>query len=317
MISVRVSTRAVWPPGARRNPGLRLRYTIAHIAATNLDSLVSRVGGGRRAPVVRSGSRGQLRALGLGLILPLVLLAAWQISTSEELVDTRVVPSPGAVLDAFEHWIFGPRSSLAWESGTWLEYLGQSTKRVMVGFGIASIAGIVLGALIGWYTYVGATIDPLLQWLRPVPVVAWLPFVTLIFGITETSAITLIAMGSFFPVLLNTTAGVRGTRQVLIRAALMLGTSPRRLLLKVALPSALPNITTGLRLSLGLAWVLVIVAEFIGVEGGLGYALWVGFQHSRQDVIIADIITLGALGLISDQIIRTIARHTIHWSKEY
>jgi NitT/TauT family transport system permease protein len=282
------------------------------------DSAVPAAGGDRRRrrlPEWFGG--GRVQALLLGLLLPLVLLVAWQISTSQELVDTRVVPSPGDVLSAFDTWIFGPQSTLAWESGTWFEYLTQSTKRVLIGFAIASAAGIVLGALIGWYTYVSATIDPLLQWLRPVPVVAWLPFVTLIFGITETSAITLIAMGSFFPVLLNTTAGVRGTRQVLIRAALMLGTAPRRLLLKVALPHALPSIVTGLRLSLGLAWVLVIVAEFIGVEGGLGYALWIGFQHSRQDVIIADIITLGALGLLSDQLIRTAAHYTIHWSKEY
>jgi NitT/TauT family transport system permease protein len=259
----------------------------------------------------------QLRRKLRGLALPVALFAAWFLTTSYGVVDERLVPSPRAVAATFETWASGPRSSLRWDSGTLLDHIGASGKRVLIGFGIAAVVGTALGALIGWYSAARETLDPFLQWLRPIPVTAWLPFVTLLFGIRETSAITLIALGCFFPILLNTTAGVRGTREVLVRAALMLGAPKRQLLRRVAIPAALPNVVTGLRLGVGLAWVLVIVAEFVGVESGLGYALWMAFQYSRQDIVIADIIILGALGLLSDRIIRAIATRTIHWSKEF
>jgi NitT/TauT family transport system permease protein len=259
----------------------------------------------------------RLGRLLLGLVLPVSLFITWWLTTTQGVLDRRLIPTPLDVVQAWDTWIFGPRSSIAWNSGTWLEYIQLSAQRVFIGFAIALVAGIVLGALIGWYSFANATLDPFLQWLRPIPVTAWMPFVTLIFGIRETSAIVLIALGSFFPILLNTAAGVRGTREVLIRAALMLGTPRWRLIWKVALPAAVPSMVTGIRLGMGIAWVLVVVAEFVGVKGGLGYALWTGFQFSRQDLIVCDIITLGVLGLITDRLILLLARTTIHWSKQF
>src|SRR5690606_10988400 len=119
--------------------------------------------------------------------------------------------------------------------------------RVLIGFAIASVIGVTLGILIGWYKLVSDLFDPIVQWLRPIPMTAWLPFATFLFGIREGAAVFLIAMGAFYPIAINCTAGAEQTPKNLVRAALMLGTSPRMLLFRVVLPAALPNIFTGLR----------------------------------------------------------------------
>jgi NitT/TauT family transport system permease protein len=142
---------------------------------------------------------------------------------------------------------------------------------------------------------------------------AWVPFAVFIFGIHESAAIFLIAFGSFFPIVVNASAGARQTPRILIRAARMLGTPPQKLLVRVVLPAALPAVFTGLRVGLGLAWVLVIVAEMLAVQGGLGYALWSAYQFSRLDLIIAAIISVGGLGLASDRLVSLLARRILRW----
>ncbi len=266
-------------------------------------------------PAAPAGPRtARLRRL-RGLYLPVALLAAWQFVWRFQLLDPNLVPSPASVVAAWWTWTFGPRSSVAWYSGTWLPYLLMSAWRVLVGFAIAGAVGVLLGMLIGWYKLVAELLEPFLQSLRPIPITAWLPFATLIFGIREGSAISLIVLGAFFPVLVNTVAGARMTPGVLIRAARMLGARPHRLLTRVVLPSALPNIVTGLRLGLGIAWVLVIVSEMLAVKGGLGYALWTAYQFARMDLIICAMVTVGLLGLISDELLLWAARPLLRWTK--
>jgi NitT/TauT family transport system permease protein len=191
----------------------------------------------------------------------------------------------------------------------------SSTYRVMIGFAIASVAGVILGVLIGWFRLASNLFDPFIQLLRPIPITAWLPFSIVFFGIKDPSAIFLIAFGAFFPVVVNTTAGAARVPKVLIRAALMLGTKPRKLLLRVVLPSALPSIFTGLRLGIGLAWVLVIVAEMLAVDAGLGRALWTAYEFIRMDLIVAAMVTIGIMGYISDLIIVFIRDRALRWAK--
>jgi NitT/TauT family transport system permease protein len=135
----------------------------------------------------------------------------------------------------------------------------------------------------------------------------------LVFGIQEKAAIFLIALGSFFPIVLNSAAGARQTPRLLIRAALMLGTSRTQILRRVVIPSALPSIFTGLRLGLGLAWVLVIVAEMLAVQGGLGYAIWSSYTFIRMDLILAAIITFAIYGWISDRLLVMAGSHLMRW----
>ncbi len=247
------------------------------------------------------------------ITLPAAILIAWEAITASQWVSSASLPSPSAVAIAWWDWIFGPREALAWYSGTWGLYVLMSLERVASGFAIAAATGISLGVLIGWYSVVEDLCDGLINFLRAVPMTAWVPFAVFLFGIHESAAIFLIAFGSFFPIVVNVAAGARQTPRVLIRAALMLGTSPRKLLLRVVLPAALPSIFTGLRVGLGLAWVLVIVAEMLAVQGGLGYALWSAYQFSRLDLILAAIVSVGALGLASDRLISLVGRRILRW----
>jgi NitT/TauT family transport system permease protein len=152
------------------------------------------------------------------------------------------------------------------------------------------------------------------QGLRPIPMTAWLPFATFIFGIREGAAVFLIAMGAFFPIVVSCTIGAEQTPKNLVRAALMLGTPPSRLLVRVVLPSALPYIFNGLRLGVGIAWVLVIVSEMLAVKGGIGYAMWTAYQFVRIDLIIASMFTVGVLGLLSDRLLFYMSRRLLRWN---
>ena len=249
------------------------------------------------------------------MALPAAILIAWEVVTAAGWVSSASLPSPRTVAAAWWDWIFGPRQALAWYSGTWGLYVLMSLERVAAGFAIASVTGISLGVLIGWYSAVEDLCDGMINFMRAVPMTAWVPFAVFIFGIHESAAIFLIAFGSFFPIVVNVAAGARQTPRILIRAARMLGTPPRRLLVRVVLPAALPAIFTGLRVGLGLAWVLVIVAEMLAVQGGLGYALWSAYQFSRLDLILAAIASVGGLGLASDRLISLLAQRVLRWQK--
>ena len=258
-------------------------------------------------------ARKKIWRLARRVALPIAILIAWQVVTTAQWVPSASLPSPLTVAAAWWDWIFGPRQALAWYSGTWGLYVLMSLERVIAGFAIAAAAGISLGVLIGWYATVEDLFDGTINFLRAVPMTAWVPFAVFLFGIHESAAIFLIAFGSFFPIVVNVAAGARQTPRILIRAARMLGTPPQKLLLRVVLPAALPSIFTGLRIGLGLAWVLVIVAEMLAVQGGLGYALWSAYQFSRLDLILAAIVSVGGLGLASDRLISLLARRILRW----
>jgi len=268
----------------------------------------------RRLPVrLGPGKLGWKRNLRRFLV-PVALLALWQVSASLNLYDPTFLPAPSTVLEALWQWMFGQRTAFAWYSGTWFEYVYLSTSRVMIGFAIAAVIGVTLGVLIGWNELVADLFDPVVQWLRPIPMTAWIPFATFIFGIREGAAISLIAMGAFYPIVVNCTTGAEQTPKNLVRAALMLGTSPRKILIRVVLPAALPFIFTGLRLGVGIGWVLVIVVEMLAVKGGIGYAMWTAYQFVRIDLIIAAMFTIGVLGLVTDRLLLLISRRLLRWN---
>ena len=157
--------------------------------------------------------------------------------------------------------------------------------------------------------------DGLINFLRAIPTTAWVPFTVFFFGIHESAAIFLIAFGAFFPIATTVAAGARQTPRTLVRAALMLGTPKRKLLWRVVLPSALPSVFAGLRIGLGLAWVLVIVSEMLAVQGGLGFALWSAYQVSRLDLIVDAIVSVGLLGLISDWLLVSLSSFALRWQR--
>ncbi len=248
------------------------------------------------------------------VLLPLLLLVLWQLAVSRQWTPPGIIPAPAVVAESWSTWIFGaPGKSLSPYSGTWLANVLYSTRRVLEGFLIAAAAGIPLGLFIGWNRLVASLVDPSIQLLRPVPITAWLPFSIAVFGIYDASALFLIGLGAFYPIVVNTTHGVRDTNLLLLRAARMLGAGTGTILRAVVLPSALPSIFTGLRLGIGVAWTAVIVAEMIAVKSGLGYVLWDAYYVGRMDICVATMFSVGLLGFLSDRIIDTAARLVLRW----
>jgi len=248
------------------------------------------------------------------LILPLTLLVVWTVAVDRQWVTQGIVPSPVQVAKSWHRWIFGgPGLGLSPYSGTWLANVLYSARRVLEGFLLAAVVGIPLGLLIGWNRLVARVVDPSIQLLRPVPITAWLPFSIAVFGIYDASALFLIGLGAFYPIVVNTTHGVRDTNLLLLRAARMLGAGPGTILTKVVFRSALPSIFTGLRLGIGVAWTAVIVAEMIAVKSGLGYVLWDAYYVGRMDICVATMFSVGLLGFASDRILQLIAHWFLRW----
>lgn len=259
------------------------------------------------------GARAWHWNVGRRLIVPFLILVVWQ--SAAVFAPTPSLPSPKEVIESWYVWVFGPIQSLQWYSGTWFYFVFLSLRRVGAGFAIASVTGVTFGLLLGWYALVNDLFDGLINFMRAIPTTAWVPFAVFFFGIHEAAAIFLIAFGSFFPIVMNVASGARQTPRTLVRAALMLGTRPHNLLLRVVLPASLPAVVTGLRVGLGLAWVLVIVSEMLAVQGGLGYALWSAYQFNRLDLIVAAILSVGMLGLASDWALSYASGLTLRWQR--
>ena len=248
------------------------------------------------------------------LLLPLALLVLWHLAVQQRWVIEGIIPGPTQVAESWYRWIFGsPTRSLSPYSGTWVANVLYSSRRVLQGFLFAAAVGIPLGIFVGWNRLVARLVDPTIQMLRPVPITAWLPFSIAVFGIYDAGALFLIGLGAFYPIVINTTHGVRDTNLLLLRAARMLGAREGTVLFKVVLPSALPSIFTGLRLGVGIAWTAVIVAEMIAVKSGLGYVLWDAYYVGRMDICVATMFSVGLLGFLSDQVILLASRLLLRW----
>ncbi len=250
------------------------------------------------------------------LALPLSVLAIWEIAGRAGLLSEAILPWPSLALEGWYTWAFGPIGiGLNAYSGTWLSNVINSAQRVFLGYALAICVGVPLGTLIGWNHTVARVVDPTLQGLRPVPITAWLPFSIALFGVHDFGAISLIALGSFYPIVVNSAHGARDVNKNLIRATLMLGGTHRQLFFRVVFPSALPAICTGLRLGIGVAWTVVIVAEMVAVKSGLGYVLWDAYYVGRMDIVIADMVSIGLLGFLSDRVIIMIEGRILGWKK--
>lgn len=247
--------------------------------------------------------------------MPLLILGLWTLSSVQNVFGPGLLPTPAETAAAYLDWVAGKSRGLVDPfSGTWARNVAASAVRVALGVSLAAVVGIVLGVLIGRSRTVELLFDPTIQGFRPVPVTAWVPFTLIFFGISPAAAISLIFVAAFFPILVNTTAGAQSVSVIMLRAGKMLGASESYLLRKVVLPSALPQIFTGLRLGIGMGWVAVIVAEMIGVKSGLGYILWQAYYWNRMDMLICTVITIGVLGFVSDRVVYIYARRKFFWA---
>ncbi len=255
------------------------------------------------------------RRLGLGVVLPVLILLVWQWAGSQPDM-AGVLPTPLAVLQAWERWMFGSAGmGLNPYLGTWFSNVEYSAMRVGQGFVLAAVIAVPLGLLIGWSRIMSSLFDPMIQGLRPIPITAWLPFSIALFGIRDLGSIFLIFLGGFYAIVVNTTQGARDVDRNLVRAALMMGASRLQLLWRVVLPAAMPSVFTGLRIGLGIAWTAVIVSEMVAVKSGLGYVLWDAYYVGRMDIVIADMVSIGMMGYLSDRIIVLIEQRVLNWRR--
>ena len=266
--------------------------------------------------ILSPAGRRHLRQLLLAVVLPAVVIVIWQYAGTDGSLFGGVLPTPDRVWKAWKVWAFGAGGlSLNPYSGTWLANLLFSADRVGKGFLLAIIVAVPTGLAIGWNRLASGTLDPTVQLLRPIPITAWLPFSIAVFGIRDMGAIFLIALGAFYPIVINTAQGARDVERNLVRAALMMGAGRWTILRRVVFPASLPSIFTGLRIGLGIAWTAVIVAEMVAVKSGLGYVLWDAYYVGRMDVVIADMATIGLLGLVSDRVILWLERWVLTWRR--
>ena len=266
--------------------------------------------------VLSPNSRRNLRQLLLAIVLPVVVILLWQWAGNGGSLFGGVLPTPDRVWQAWKVWAFGAGGlSLNPYSGTWLANLLFSAERVAKGFVVAILVAVPVGLAIGWNRIASGALDPTVQLLRPIPITAWLPFSIAVFGIRDMGAVFLIALGAFYPIVVNTAQGARDIERNLVRAAMMMGAGRWTILRRVVLPASLPSIFTGLRIGLGIAWTAVIVAEMVAVKSGLGYVLWDAYYVGRMDVVIADMATIGLLGLISDRVILGIEKWVLAWRR--
>ena len=199
--------------------------------------------------------------------------------------------------------------------GVLLTHIVDSLYRVLLAVGTASVIGIPLGLAMGWFPRFRSAVDPLLEFIRPIPPLAWIPLSILWFGIGDTQIVYIIFLAAFFPIVLNSMAGARDVDTYLVRAGLSLGARPRELFTTVVLPGALPNIFTGVRVGLGIGWMALVAGELVAAPSGLGYMINNARTLFRSDYILLGMVLIGALGLLLDFIMRRVALLVMPWHR--
>ncbi|MGE0714159.1 MAG: ABC transporter permease [Alphaproteobacteria bacterium] len=270
----------------------------------------------RPAPAGRARRRAaalpRWQQVAIGLVFPAVVVAVWQYVGQNEMLARGLFPSFTKSVDAAVDFLVGHRGTSPY-SGEWLVHVGSSFHRIMIGYGLGALVGIVLGLGVGFYRTMRLALHPTINAIRPVSITAWIPLTLIILGIGNKPAYFLTALATFFPVYLNSMLGAMYADGGLVRAAQMLGASRRRILFMVTLPAAMPNIAAGLRVALALAWTCVVVAEMLGARSGIGYVLIDSYTQFRLDYVIACMFTLGVLGTASDRVLAWILRARLRW----
>ena len=231
-------------------------------------------------------------------------LALWHVSVRWS--GTKVFPSPFEVEKAMVELI---HKHVLWND------IIDSLRRVAIGFGAAAVLGIPLGLVLGWYPAANQVVNPVIQILRPISPLAWIPVTILLFGVGDHAATSLIFLGAFFPITVACVDGVANVPSVYRRAGRNFGLRPMQLLARVVFPAALPQIIVGLRIALGIAWLVVVAAEMVAVDSGLGY-LVIDSRNSgkRYDLVVAAMLLIGVIGLTLDLLFRSVEQFkSVRW----
>lgn len=251
--------------------------------------------------------------VGWRLVLPCALVALWILLTRVLTSPSAriMIPPPEAIgraageLVTTAHPLFGMPPLLA--------HAAHSLERLTIGYVAATVIAVPLGIAIGYFRAADTYLNFLVQGLRPISPVAWVPLALAWFGVGMTTVVFIVFYGAFFPIVANTIAGVQGMNPTYIRAALASGCGQFRILRRVILPAALPTILTGMRVGLGVAWMSIIAAELVGTQSGLGYMISEARFHLDIESIVVGMLTIGVLGVLTDRGMRRLQTVLVPW----
>jgi NitT/TauT family transport system permease protein len=239
------------------------------------------------------------------------LLAWYAVTDVFVLMPAIVLPSPEKVFFTIYEKI-----SVSVGEEKLLGHVGVSLVRILVGTSIALALAIPLGILIGWFEDLDALVTPIFEILRPIPPIAWIPLAILWFGIGLSSKVFIIAIGVFFPTLVNTYLVVKFTDPLLIKAAQTLGAKNKDILREVIVPASVPLIVAGVRIGVGLGMMCLVAAELVAASSGLGYLIMLGGDDLKPELSMTGMILIGLIGLIADRSILATERKVVYWKKE-
>ncbi|TKC14719.1 ABC transporter permease [Robertmurraya kyonggiensis] len=244
----------------------------------------------------------------IGAAIPIIILAIWQIVGQLNIVSPIFLPTPTAILQTFGDLIASNELGV---------HLGVSIRRALIGFLVGGSLGLLFGLLTGFSYKAQYVLDPTVQLLRMMPGLALAPLIILWFGFGEVSKIVIIAEGAFYPLYLNTFMGIRNVDNKLIEVSKVLEFNRAKTIFNLILPSALPNILLGLRLSLAISWLGLVVAELLGSTAGIGFLINLGKQNSVTEYIFVGIIIFAVFGKLVDSFVRILERKLLSWRDSY
>lgn len=250
--------------------------------------------------------RGRWEQLALGVLGVALVLAVYTLVADFAIKNSAILPTPQRIFSTGVHNI---------GDGTIPEAIWASLKRVLAGYAVGSAAGIIVGTSMGWFKRIEYLIGPLVEAMRPIPGLAFVPLVILWFGIGETSKVIVIAEAAFVVSVVNARAGMKEVANTYVEAAETLGASRFQVFRTVALPSAIPYLFAGLRVALAVSWATLVAAELIAAQQGLGYLLQEGSQFFQTDLVMVVIVFIGVLATIMDQILRLVQRRVTKWAE--
>jgi NitT/TauT family transport system permease protein len=232
------------------------------------------------------------------LLASALMLAMWHYAV--RWTATKIFPSPLEVEQGFAELL---------HKGLLYRDILDSLRRVAIGYFAAIALGLPLGLLFGWYPAVNQVVNPVVQLLRPISPIAWIPVAIIFFGVGDYAAIFLVFLGAFFPIVVTCFDGVSNVPLIYRRAGRNFGLAPAQILARVVFPAALPQILVGLRIALGIAWLVVVAGEMIAVDSGLGYLI-IDSRNSgkRYDLVVGAMLLIGVIGLVLDLLFRRIEK---------
>lgn len=253
-----------------------------------------------------TGSKSVVSDRAISILSPLILLGVWEICAQTGVIDVRFFPAPSNVIKHLIEMI---------GTGDLWRHLAASLYRLIIGFFVGCVPAIVIGLAIGLYRPVRAALDPLISATYPIPKSSLLPLILLIFGLGESSKIAMVAIGVFYPVVINTAAGVRQIAPIFLDVGHNFGASRFNMFRTVALPGALPLIMTGVKLGAGMGLVLIAIAEMVGAKSGLGYMIWNAWELFDVQTMYVGLFVIAIIGFLLNAGFDMLERVIVPWRK--